>query len=76
MSAAGTGIARSFLNNSGADVHPLIVGDADKSENRINYPLNPERMAAFAKRGRAWLDAPKRELGPHDGKAFAGSRSD
>ena len=72
---AGSGIAHSFLNNSSEDMHLLIVGEANKESNRINYPLNPERMAEFAKRGRAWLDAPKRALGPHDGIARAGTRT-
>ncbi|MDB5588981.1 MAG: Cupin protein [Devosia sp.] len=71
---AGTGIAHAFLNNSSADVTLLIVGEANKAENRINYPLNPERMAQFAQDGRAWLDAPKRPLGAHDGVARAGAR--
>lgn len=71
---SGTGIAHSFLNNSSADVHLLIIGEAGKPENRINYPINPERMAEFEKRGLAWRDAPKHALGPHDGKARAGTR--
>lgn len=71
---AGTGIAHSFLNNSSEDAHLLIVGEASKDFNRVNYPLNPERMAEFAKHGRAWLDAPQRRLGPHDGIARKGTR--
>jgi uncharacterized cupin superfamily protein len=71
---AGTGIAHSFLNNSDADVHLLIVGEHQKPGNRLYYPLNPERMADFRARGRAWDDAPKRPLGPHDGAAKAGTR--
>jgi len=73
---AGTGIAHSFLNNSNEDIHILVVGEASRDENRINYPLEPRRMAEFAGRGKAWLDAPRHELGPHDGKAAAGSRRD
>lgn len=73
---AGTGIAHSFLNNSDEDMHLLVLGEATKPGNRVNYPLNPERMAEFAKANRAWTDAPQRPLGPHDGKAKAGSRRD
>lgn len=73
---SGTGIAHSFLNNSTEDIHLVIVGEANKPENQINYPLNPERMAEFAARGAAWTGAPKHELGPHDGKAKAGTRRD
>lgn len=71
---AGTGIAHSFLNNSDEDVHLLIVGEHQRPGNQINYPLNPERMEEFARTGRAWLDAPKRVLGSHDGIARAGTR--
>ncbi len=71
---AGTGIAHSFLNNSDADVHLLIVGEHQRPGNQLYYPLNPERMEEFGKRDRAWDDAPRRELGPHDGKARAGTR--
>jgi uncharacterized cupin superfamily protein len=71
---AGTGIAHSFLNNSDEDMHLLIVGEASKAGNRVWYPLNPERMVEFARRGRAWTDAPTRALGAHDGKARAGTR--
>ncbi len=73
---AGTGIAHSFLNNSDADVHLLIVGEHQVAENRLYYPLNPDRMTLFRRRNRAWDDAPKHELGPHDGVARAGTRKD
>ena len=42
--------------------------------NQLLYPLNPERMDVFRRKGRAWDDAPKRNLGPHDGVARAGTR--
>jgi uncharacterized cupin superfamily protein len=71
---AGTGIAHSFLNNSDADVHLLIVGEHQVAGNQLLYPLNPERMAVFRRKSRAWDDAPRHELGPHDGKARAGTR--
>jgi len=72
---AGTGIAHSFLNNADEDMHLLVVGEANKDTNRINYPLNPERNRLFARKHRYWEDAPQRPLGPHDGKAVAGSRA-
>lgn len=73
---AGTGIAHSFLNNSDADVHLLIVGEHQVEGNQLYYPLNPDRMNVFRRRNRAWDDAPKRKLGPHDGNARAGTRRD
>lgn len=71
---AGTGIAHSFLNNSDSDVHLLIVGEHQVEGNQLYYPLNAERMAVFRRRNRAWDDAPKHALGPHDGNAKAGTR--
>ena len=62
---AGTGIAHSFLNNTDAAVRLLVVGEADKDENRIVYPVNPELRQY---REDWWDDAPVRPLGPHDGR--------
>jgi uncharacterized cupin superfamily protein len=62
---AGTGIAHSFLNNTDAEVTLLVVGDKDRPDNKIVYPIDPERKAH---RTDWWDDAPARPLGPHDGK--------
>jgi uncharacterized cupin superfamily protein len=61
---SGTGLSHTFINNTEADVHLLVVGEASKPENRIFYPLNLERKA---RRDDWWDDVPQRELGPHDG---------
>ena len=61
---AGTGIAHSFLNNTEAEVHLLVVGERSKAENRIVYPLNPDRKPL---REDWWGDHPRHTLGPHDG---------
>lgn len=61
---AGTGLAHSFLNNSDTEVRLLVVGEANKAENRIVYPRNLERKAM---RDDWWDDAPQRALGDHDG---------
>jgi uncharacterized cupin superfamily protein len=60
----GTGISHSFLNNTEAEVHLLIVGDTARPENRIFYPRNPERKPL---RKDWWNDPPPRTLGAHDG---------
>jgi hypothetical protein len=44
----------------------LVVGEANKDENRIRYPLNPVHEQTREDR---WTDAPVRPLGPHDGMA-------
>lgn len=67
---AGTGICHSFLNNSAREVRLLVIGEPAKPENRIRYPLNQAREDA---RPDGWKDWPARPLGPHDGKARAGS---
>jgi uncharacterized cupin superfamily protein len=61
---AGTGLAHSFLNNSDAEVRLMVVGEATKPDNRIVYPLNPERRPGHPY---WWDDAPERPLGGHDG---------
>jgi uncharacterized cupin superfamily protein len=61
----GTGIAHSFLNNTETDVRLLVVGEKNRADNQIHYPLNPEEN--IHKGHRWWRDAPPQELGPHDG---------
>jgi uncharacterized cupin superfamily protein len=60
---AGTGIAHCFLNNTEDAVRLLIIGERHP-EDRVAYPLNPERHAA----PNNWNDALARPLGKHDGR--------
>jgi uncharacterized cupin superfamily protein len=62
---AGTGVAHSFLNNSDGTVRLIVAGDMPRSDNRVVYPVNPDRRPL---REDWWDDAPPRALGPHDGK--------
>jgi uncharacterized cupin superfamily protein len=62
---AGTGICHTFINNTDQEVQLLVVGETDKQENRIRYPLNEDHEATRPDR---WLDWPARPMGPHDGK--------
>jgi uncharacterized cupin superfamily protein len=62
---AGTGICHTFLNNTADEVRLLVVGEANKPENRIRYPLNAAHEGTREDR---WSDAPVRSLGPHDGR--------
>ena len=62
----GTGIAHTFINDTDTDVRLLVVGD-NLEANRIDYPLDPDRMAVVPPVQR-WADVPKHPLGPHDGK--------
>jgi uncharacterized cupin superfamily protein len=61
---AGTGICHTFINNTEAEVRLLVVGERPKAENRVFYPLNPERKPL---RDDWWENAPTRLEGDHDG---------
>jgi uncharacterized cupin superfamily protein len=52
---AGTGIAHSFLNNSGEPAVLLVVGERPKPHNKVIYPVNREMQAL---RSDWWEDAP------------------
>lgn len=62
---AGTGVAHTFINNTNEEVRLLVVGETDKTTNRIHYPVNPQRNELL--RERHWDDAPKQPMGAHDG---------
>ena len=61
----GTGVAHCFINNTDHDVRLLVVGDTDRADNKIHYPLHAARNAAIG--DRHWQDLAPAELGPHDG---------
>jgi uncharacterized cupin superfamily protein len=63
---AGTGISHCFINNGEREALLLVGGDAPRQGSRIVYPLNPSRRSDM-KPSDWWDDAPRRELGPHDG---------
>lgn len=62
---AGTGISHTFINNGDSDLRLMVIGQRRVAGNRLWYPLNPDVMARIE---HAWHDAPRRRLGPHDGK--------
>ncbi len=62
---AGTGQAHCVLNNTGALVRLMVVGESHKPENKFHYPLHPERNRAIGERW--WSDVPVRQMGAHDG---------
>jgi uncharacterized cupin superfamily protein len=63
---AGTGICHTFLNNGADDALLLVGGERSKADNRLYYPLNPERKNDLAP-GEWWDNVPQRPLGEHDG---------
>lgn len=64
---AGTGIAHTLINNSNEEVLLLVGGETSLGNNRLIYPLDPERNAQLQTTQRLWTDAPKQEMGAHDG---------
>ena len=62
---AGTGMSHTFINNTDQEVRLLVVGEAEKPDNRIHYPKNAAHAATRADR---WIDPPAVSLGPHDGR--------
>lgn len=64
---AGTGIAHTIINDGEREARLLVGGEASKRDSKICYPKNPERRAQLVW-NRWWDTAPKRALGPHDGK--------
>jgi len=67
---SGTGICHTFLNDGTAEATLLVGGEANKSDNRIFYPLHPQRRGDL-KPGDWWDDIPAHPQGPHDGKPQA-----
>ena len=64
---AGTGICHTFINNGDREAVLLGGGERTKSDNRIFYPLNPERRGQMPW-SEWWHDIPLRPQGPHAGK--------
>jgi uncharacterized cupin superfamily protein len=67
---AGTGICHTLINNGDREARLLVGGEADKADNRIFYPLHPQRRGDLSPVG-WWDDIPLRPQGPHDGKPDA-----
>ena len=62
---SATGIAHTFINNTGKDVRLLVVGEPSRIRSRVHYPLHPKRNEEIGERH--WKINPPRPVGPHDG---------
>jgi uncharacterized cupin superfamily protein len=63
----GTGVCHTFLNDTDVDARVLVGGERAKPNNRIFYPLNPERKPQVGERW--WpLEEAWRAQGAHDGR--------
>lgn len=63
--APGTGVAHTFINNAPEPARLLVLGEHRRADNKIWYPLNPERQDQVGEE-RSW-EPPDKALGPHDG---------
>ena len=63
---AGTGICHCFINNGAREALLLVGGDASRADNRIYYPLHPQRRNDLPP-SEWWVDVPERAMGAHDG---------
>jgi uncharacterized cupin superfamily protein len=63
---SGRGITHCFINNSEREVLLMVGGEASRPDNRIYYPLHPQRRTDLPW-SEWWDDVPKKALGPHDG---------
>ncbi|MDK8263107.1 MULTISPECIES: cupin domain-containing protein [Pseudomonas] len=71
---AGDGVAHTFINETTEPVELLVVGDTNRADNRLHYPLHPEYTAGLG--DRQWRECPQRELGPHAGEAMSPREDD
>lgn len=63
---AGTGICHCFINNGAGEALLLVGGEASRPDNRIYYPLHPERRNDLPA-SEWWEEVAAREMGVHDG---------
>jgi uncharacterized cupin superfamily protein len=71
---SGTGICHTFLNDSTQPATLLGGGEANKSDNRIVYPLHPARKNDMPW-SHWWENAPVPTQGRHDGLPTAAAKT-
>jgi uncharacterized cupin superfamily protein len=65
---ARTGLAHTLINNTDADVRLFVLTEAFRRNSRASHPLDPAGAENLREMNMFWADAPKRKLGPNDGK--------
>lgn len=64
-----TGHAHTLINNSDHLVKAIVIGEGQVANDKIFYPMHPNRNEEMKKKGVFWDDHPKNALGPHDGNS-------
>jgi len=67
---SATGISHCFINNTRRKVLLMVGGEASRPDNRIYYPLHPQRRNDLPP-SEWWHDVPQHQMGPHDGMSDA-----
>lgn len=67
----GTNIAHTILNSTNENVEYLSIGEADGADpdDKVFYPLHPQRNEECLKNGDGWKNPPTKEFGTHNGQA-------
>lgn len=65
---SGTGIATTFINNGNSDVRLFVLGEGTRTSTRYFHPLDANANERLKQAGQLWHEAPKRKLGPNDGR--------
>jgi uncharacterized cupin superfamily protein len=65
---ARNGLVHSLINNSESDTRVFVFTEAFRRNSRAVHPLEPDLKEQLEKSGMLWEEAPKRKLGPNDGR--------
>lgn len=65
---AGSGLAHALINNSGGDARIFVMTEAFQRNSRAVHPGDDAANANLDRIGMLWADAPRRKLGPNDGR--------
>lgn len=62
-----TGDAHTLINNSDREVKAIVVGEGKVPNDKIFYPMHPDRNEEMKEKGAFWDEHPENEMGSHDG---------
>lgn len=65
---ARTGLAHTLINNGTKDARVLVMTEAFRRNSLAHHPIDESANQNLRKMGMLWSDAPRRKLGPNDGK--------
>ena len=63
-----TGLVHSLINNTHRDARVFVMTEPFLRSAKVSHPLDDALQESLKKSNMFWADAPKRKLGPNDGK--------